>query len=74
MTMSGFLPPSSICVRVVRATVRWICSPARVEPVNEIARTAGDSVSVGPTSAARPVMKLSTPLGKPACTNASARR
>ena len=29
ITISGFLPPSSICVRVVKPTERWICSPAR---------------------------------------------
>ncbi len=74
ITISGFLPPSSICVRVVSGTARWICSPARDEPVNEMARTAGASVMAAPISAALPVMKFSTPLGRPALTSTSASR
>ena len=43
-----------------------MCLPAAVEPVNEIARTCGDSVIVGAdVGAALPVMKFSTPLGRP---------
>ena len=74
MTMSGFLPPSSICVRVVSGAPRWISSPAAVDPVKEIARTAGAEVMTGPTSAAEPVMKLSTPFGTPPATSASVSR
>ncbi|MNY11896.1 hypothetical protein D3C86_1449480 [compost metagenome] len=74
ITIRGFLPPSSICVRVVIGTDLWICSPAAVEPVNDTARTARDSTMVGPTSAALPVRKLSTPFGMPALTKASASR
>ena len=43
--MIGFLPPSSIWVRVVKPTARWICSPAAVEPVKEIARITGGGTS-----------------------------
>ncbi|EWS62484.1 hypothetical protein Y695_04289 [Hydrogenophaga sp. T4] len=74
ITISGFLPPSSICSRVVRCTVRWMCMPACVEPVKEIAQIAREVVMIGPTSPARPVMKFNTPLGRPACTSASVRR
>src|SRR5204862_7424250 len=58
----------------VSGAARWICAPAAVEPVKEMARTTGDSVITGPTSPAAPVMKLSAPLGNPACASASARR
>ncbi|MNI86843.1 hypothetical protein D3C73_1439760 [compost metagenome] len=73
-TISGFLPPSSICVRVVKPALRWICSPAAVDPVNEMARTAGALVMALPTAAAGPITRFSTPAGKPACTKASVRR
>ncbi|KAG0761683.1 hypothetical protein G6F22_018816 [Rhizopus arrhizus] len=73
-TISGFLPPSSICVRVVRPAPRWICSPAAVDPVKEIARTARAVVMAGPTAAAGPTTRFSTPAGSPACTNASVSR
>ena len=74
ITISGFLPPSSICRRVVRCTVRWICVPAVVEPVKEIARILLELVMTGPTSPARPVTQFTTPAGTPAFSSASTRR
>ena len=41
-------------------------APISVEPVKEILRTMGLSVSSAPISAAEPVTTLSTPLGMPA--------
>ena len=47
--------------------------PARVEPVKEIMSTPGCFTSASPALAPKPVTRLNTPFGSPACSITSAR-
>src|SRR5580704_3591610 len=73
-TIIGFLPPSSSeqCLKLLAAVAPTIL-PTADEPVSEMARTAGCSVSGVPTSLPKPVTILMTPLGMPASVSACTR-
>src|SRR6478672_4302093 len=66
-TIMGFLPPSSReqCLKLLAAVVPTM-RPTAVEPVSEMARTSGCSMSGPPTSGPYPLTILITPLGTPA--------
>src|SRR5208282_899079 len=70
-TIIGFLPPSSSeqCLKLLAAVAPTIL-PTADDPVSEIARTTGCSVSGVPTSDPKPVTMLITPLGIPASVSA----
>ena len=70
----GFLPPSSSeqCLKLLAAVVPTI-RPTAEEPVSEMARTSGCSVSGVPTSEPKPVTMLITPFGTPASVSACTR-
>src|SRR5271169_1800018 len=70
-TIIGFFPPSSSeqCLKLFAAVAPTIL-PTAEDPVSEIARTVGCSVSGVPTSEPNPVTILMTPLGTPASVNA----
>ncbi|MOA04010.1 hypothetical protein D3C78_1235420 [compost metagenome] len=63
--MTGALPPSSICVRLMEDAV-WLmmCSPVAIEPVSETMRTFSCPVSGSPTVFPRPNSTFNTPAGK----------
>src|SRR5581483_5022827 len=63
----GFLPPSSSeqCLKLLAAVVPTM-RPTSVEPVREIARTSGCSISGAPIFDPKPVTMLITPCGTPA--------
>ncbi len=73
-TIIGFLPPSSSeqCLKLLAAVVPTIL-PTAEEPVSEMARTTGCSVSGVPTSEPKPVTMLMTPFGMPASVSACTR-
>src|ERR1019366_514230 len=73
-TIIGFLPPSSSeqCLKLLAAVAPTIL-PTADDPVSEIARTVGCSVSGVPTSEPNPVTMLITPLGTPASVSACTR-
>src|SRR5437764_1226524 len=66
-TIIGFLPPNSSeqCLKLLAALVPTI-RPTAVDPVSEIARTSGCSVSGPPTCGPKPVTIFTTPRGRPA--------
>src|SRR6476661_442284 len=66
-TIIGFLPPNSSeqCLKLLAAVVPTM-RPTAVEPVSEIARTSGCSISGPPTAGPNPLTMLITPLGTPA--------
>src|ERR1035441_2674163 len=70
-TIIGFLPPSSReqCLKLLAAVAPTIL-PTADDPVREMARTVGCSVSGVPTSVPNPVTMLMTPLGTPASVRA----
>src|ERR1039458_4860315 len=73
-TIIGFLPPNSSeqCLKLLAAVAPTIL-PTAEEPVSEMARTVGCSVSGVPTSEPNPVTMLMTPLGTPASVSACTR-
>src|ERR1700675_3483998 len=73
-TIIGFLPPSSSeqCLKLLAAVAPTIL-PTADEPVSEMARTAGCSVSGVPTSGPETGTILMTPLGMPASVSACTR-
>src|ERR1700688_3473371 len=70
-TIIGFLPPSSReqGLKLLAAVAPTIL-PTADDPVSEMARTTGCSVSGVPTSVPKPVTTLMTPFGMPASVNA----
>src|SRR3954468_6621839 len=70
-TIMGFLPPSSSeqCLKVLAAVVPTM-RPTSEDPVREMARISGCSVSGVPTLDPNPVTTLTTPLGTPASVRA----
>src|SRR5882757_4935728 len=70
-TIIGFLPPNSSeqCLKLLAAVAPTIL-PTAEDPVSEMARTTGCSVSGVPTSVPYPVTMLMTPLGTPASVSA----
>ena len=73
-TIMGFLPPSSSeqCLKLLAAVVPTM-RPTSLDPVREIARTSGCSVSGPPTLDPNPVTMLITPRGTPASVSARTR-
>src|ERR1039457_4627013 len=73
-TIIGFLPPNSSeqCLKLLAAVAPTI-RPTAEEPVSEMARTVGCSVSGVPTSVPKPVTTLITPFGMPASVSACTR-
>ena len=62
--MTGALPPSSRCVRLVPLTAAVSTfSPLAMEPVSEIIATSGCEISGAPTVLPRPQTMLTTPGG-----------
>ena len=73
-TTTPFLPPSSRESRLSRPPAfTAIDRPVADEPVNEITPMSGLSTIASPTSAPPPVMRLTTPGGKPASAMSSTR-
>jgi len=65
--MFGDLPPSSSETFFMLPVAAWAISrPTWVEPVKAILSTSGCCASGAPVSAPRPVIRLTTPGGKPA--------
>src|SRR5262249_37679138 len=66
-TIIGFLPPSSSeqCLKLLAAVVPTM-RPTSVEPVKEMARTSGCSISGPPIFEPNPLTILITPFGMPA--------
>src|ERR1700675_3561839 len=73
-TIIGFLPPNSNeqCLKLFAAVVPTV-RPTAVDPVSEMARTSGCSVSGAPTLDPNPLTTLMTPLGTPASTSVRTR-
>src|ERR1022692_556684 len=73
-TIIGFLPPNSSeqCLKLLAAVAPTI-RPTAEEPVSEMARTVGCSVSGVPTAVPKPVTTLITPFGMPASVSACTR-
>src|SRR5271169_963334 len=68
--MLGDLPPSSSVTRfTVSAASLTIILPTDAEPVKAILFTSGCLTSGDPTVSPKPVITLTTPLGKPTSSN-----
>ena len=70
-TFAAFPPSSRVSRFPVPATVRWICLPTSVDPVNATLSTPGWATSAAPVSPS-PVSTFTTPGGSPACWHTSA--
>src|SRR5271163_3514211 len=73
-TIIGFLPPSSSehGLKLLAAVVPMVL-PTAEDPVKEMARTVGCSVSGAPASGPYPATMLMTPFGTPASVSACTR-
>ena len=73
-TMLGFLPPSSMVVRlIVFAALAITMRPVSTPPVKAILSTRGSSTSVPPATGPSPVTMFTAPAGTPASARISAR-